>query len=309
MIRTTAYWRHFFSNLRSPKEDRTFSFLTTDELKTAEHALIRLLQQQCFTDEWKRLQSGQHVTKGSRLRWFHPMLSSNDNVIRIGCRLGQSMLHDNFKHPILLPGAHRLSTLLFASYYLRLLHEAPQLMVNTVRLKHWLLGGRSAARQVVHKCVTCVRARPKLVEQFMSELPAARVTAARPFSRVGIDSWGPIQLQPRHRRDAPIKAYVAVFVCFATKAVHLELVANLTTAKFLQAFRRFVACRGLCSDVYTDNGKNFVGAANELKRLVRSRERKDQVAQECTENGNRWHFNPPKGSHFGGLWEAAIRST
>ncbi|XP_062711022.1 uncharacterized protein LOC134289037 [Aedes albopictus] len=142
----------------------------------------------------------------------------------------------------------------------------------------------------------------------MSELPAARVTAARPFSRVGIDYWGPIQLQPRHRRDAPIKAYVAVFVCFASKAVHLELVANLTTAKFLQAFRRFVARRGLCSDVYTDNGKNFVGAANELKRLVRSREHKDRVAQECTENGIRWHFNPPKGSHFGGLWEAAIRS-
>ncbi|XP_062710710.1 uncharacterized protein LOC134288834 [Aedes albopictus] len=308
MIRITAYWRRFFSILRSPKEDRTFSFLTTDELKTAEHALIRLLQQQCFPDEWRRLQSGQHIAKSSRLRWFHPMLSSNDNVIRIGGRLGQSTLHDDFKHPILLPGAHRLSTLLLSSYHERLLHAAPQLMVNTVRLKYWLLGGRSAARQVVHKCVTCVRARPKLIEQFMSELPAARVTAARPFSRVGIDFWGPIQLQPRHRRDAPIKAYVAVFVCFATKAVHLELVANLTTAKFLQAFRRFVARRGLCSDVYTDNGKNFVGAANELKRLVRSREHKDQVAQECTENGIRWHFNPPKGSHFGGLWEAAIRS-
>ncbi|XP_062714088.1 uncharacterized protein LOC134290881 [Aedes albopictus] len=167
MIRTTAYWRRFYSILRSPKEDRTFSFLTNDELKTAEHALIRLLQQQCFPDEWKRLQSGQHVAKGSRLRWFHPMLSSNDNVIRIGGRLGQSTLHDDFKHPILLPGAHRLSTLLLASYHLRLLHAAPQLMVNTVRLKYWLFGGRSAARQVVHKCVTCVRARPKLVEQFI----------------------------------------------------------------------------------------------------------------------------------------------
>ncbi|KXJ68110.1 hypothetical protein RP20_CCG005651 [Aedes albopictus] len=115
MIRKTAYWRHFFSNLRVPKEDRTFSFLTTNALKTAEHALIRLLQRQCFPDEWKRLQS---VAKGSRLRWFQPMLSSNDNVIQIGGWLGQSTLHDNFKHPILLPGAHQLSTLLLASYHL-----------------------------------------------------------------------------------------------------------------------------------------------------------------------------------------------
>ncbi|XP_065091063.1 uncharacterized protein LOC135712029 [Ochlerotatus camptorhynchus] len=163
----------------------------------------------------------------------------------------------------------------FSNYSkMKLLHAAPQLMVNTIRIRYWLLGGRSVARQIVHKCVTCVRARPKLIEQFMSELPAARVTASRPFSKVGIDFWEPIYIQPRHRRDAPmppIKAYVAVFVCSATKAV-----VNLTTAKFLQAFRRFVARRGLCSDAYaySDNGKNFVGAANELKRLLRSKEHK-----------------------------------
>ncbi|XP_062558150.1 uncharacterized protein LOC134223028 [Armigeres subalbatus] len=308
MIRITAYWRRFFSLLRTRKENITFTFLRTDELKTAEHALIRLLQQQCFPDEWKRLKGGQHVAKGSRLKWFHPMISPNDNIIRIGGRLGQSNQYYDFKHPILLPGTHRLSKLLLSSYHLKLLHAAPQLLVNTVRLNYWLLSGRSVARQIVHKCITCVRARPKLIEQFMSELPAARVTAARPFSRVGIDFWGPIQLQPRHRRDVPIKAYIAVFVCFSTKAVHIELVSNLTTAKFLQAFRRFVARRGLCSEVFTDNGKNFVGAANELKKLIRSSEYKEQMAQECTENGIRWHFNPPKGSHFGGLWEAAIRS-
>ncbi|XP_053698957.1 uncharacterized protein LOC128745921 [Sabethes cyaneus] len=88
----------------------------------------------------------------------------------------------------------------------------------------------------------------------------------------------------------------------------MELVADLSTAKFMQAFRRFVSRRGLCSDVYIDNGKNFVGAANELHRLMRSEESKQTMAIECSSNGIRWHFNPPKGSHFGGLWEAAIRS-
>ncbi|XP_055622170.1 uncharacterized protein LOC129765767 [Toxorhynchites rutilus septentrionalis] len=308
MIRITAYWRRFFSFLRIPTKIRKFTFLTTDELKTAEHALIRLLQQQCFSDEWKRLENGQPVLKSSRLKWFHPMLSPNDRIIRIGGRLGQSTRHEDFKHPILLPGSHYLSTLLLLSYHQKLLHAAAQLMINTIRIRYWLLGGRGAAKQIVHKCVICVRARPKLIEQFMSELPAARVTASRPFSKVGIDFWGPIYIQPRHRRDAPIKTYVAVFVCFTTKAVHLEIVANLTTAKFLQAFRRFVSRRGLCSDVYTDNGKNFVGAAGELKHILQSAEHKGQVARECTENGIRWHFNPPKGSHFGGLWEAAIKS-
>ncbi|XP_055622665.1 uncharacterized protein LOC129766187 [Toxorhynchites rutilus septentrionalis] len=260
MIRITAYWCRFFSFLRIPTKIRKFTFLTTDELKTAEHALIRLLHQQCFSDEWKRLENGQPVLKSPRLKWFHPMLSTNDRIIRIGSRLGQSTRHEDFKHPILLSCSHYLSTLLLLSYHQNLLHAAAQLMINTIRIRYWLLGGRGAAKQIVHKCVIWVRARPKLIEQFMSELPAARI------------------------------------------------VANLTTAKFLQAFRRFVSRRGICSDVYTDNGKNFVGAAGEQKHLLQSSEHKGHVARECTENGIRWHFNPPKGSHFGGLWEAAIKS-
>lgn len=142
----------------------------------------------------------------------------------------------------------------------------------------------------------------------MGQLPPSRVNMARPFAITGVDYWGPISIQPPHRRAAPRKAYVAVFVCFCTKAVHLELVCDLTTAKFIQALRRFVARRGLCHEIYIDNGRNFVGVANELRNLVRSKEHKQALAEECTENGIRWHFNPPKASHFGGLWEAAIFS-
>lgn len=101
---------------------------------------------------------------------------------------------------------------------------------------------------------------------------------------------------------------MAVFVCFTTKAVHLELVADLSTAKFLQALRRFVSRRGLCAELYSDNGRNFVGASNELRRLVKSKEHTEAVAEACVENGIRWRFNPPSASHFGGLWEAAIQS-
>ncbi|XP_058448896.1 uncharacterized protein LOC131428854 [Malaya genurostris] len=124
----------------------------------------------------------------------------------------------------------------------------------------------------------------------------------------GVDYWGPIQLKPPHRRAAPTKAYVAVFVCFATKAVHLELAGDLSTAKFIEALRRFVSRRGLCSEIYSDNGRNFIGAANELRQLVKTKGHNQQIAQECADNGIQWHFNPPKASHFGGLWEAALSS-
>ncbi|XP_062541801.1 uncharacterized protein LOC134209785 [Armigeres subalbatus] len=308
MLRITAYWRRYFANLRLPMTERVVSSpLTTVELQGAELALIRLVQMDSFPTELKAVEAQQLVSSRSRLRWFNPLIDS-DGVLRIGGRIGRSAQSYDSCHQILLPGSHPFSSLLVRCQHERLLHAATQLLMNTIRLRYWILGGRNVIRRVVHRCVTCFRAKPKVVEQFMAELPVQRVTASRPFSIVGIDFWGPIYLKPRHRRDSPPKAYVAVFICFSTKAVHLELVVDLSTAKFLQAFRRFVARRGLCAEVFSDNGKNFVGAANELRRLLRAESFRQSFASECSNNGIHWHFNPPRASHFGGLWEAAINS-
>lgn len=212
------------------------------------------------------------------------------------------------KHQIILPSTSPIFALLVRSIHEENLHAAPQLLIGLLRLRYWITGARDLAKKIFHKCTICFRARPKRIEQFMAELPSARITASRPFSSTGIDYWGPIFVQPTQRKASPRKAFVAVFVCFCTKAVHLELVADLSTAKFLQVLRRFVSRRGLCSDIYSDNGRNFVGAANELRQLLQNKEHHEQIAQECAHNNIRWHFNPPKASHFGGLWEAAIHS-
>ncbi|XP_062704266.1 uncharacterized protein LOC134286638 [Aedes albopictus] len=280
MLRVTAYCRRFLLHLqRNPRPPTTI--ITTDEMQAAEAVVIRLVQQQLFAAEWKQLLQSLPVSSKSRIR----------------C-----------KHQILLPSAHAISTLLIRSLHETHLHAAPQLLLNILRLRYWITGARSLARKITQHCVVCVRARPKLVQQFMAELPVERVTATRPFSITGIDYWGPIALKPIHRRAAPGKAYVAVFVCFTTKAVHLELVGDLGTAKFIQALRRFVARRGLCAEIFSDNGRNFIGAANELRQIINSKQHQKSIAEECASTGIRWRFNPPKASHFGGLWEAAIQS-
>ncbi|XP_062714102.1 uncharacterized protein LOC115267934 [Aedes albopictus] len=307
MLRVTAYCRRFIENCRRNPTNSPSTYITTKEKNAAEATLIRLVQQQEFAEEWKQLQKSQHVTPKSRLRWFHPFIS-DDQLIRIGGRLNQAPQPYDSKHQIILPASHSLSKLLVRSQHKKHLHAAPQLLVSILRLRYWITGARNLARTTVRNCIECVKARPQLLEQFMAELPASRVTAARPFSVTGVDYWGPISLQRIHRRAAPRKAYVAVFVCFVTRAVHLELVIDLSTVKFLQALRRFVSRRGLCSDIYSDNGRNFIGAANELRKLVRSKEHQQAVAEECASHRIRWHFNPPKASHFGGLWEAAIHS-
>lgn len=87
-----------------------------------------------------------------------------------------------------------------------------------------------------------------------------------------------------------MKAWIAVFVCFTTRAVHLEAVED------------FTARRSLCSTIFSDNGTNFVGARKELYSHVKAAH--PQIAQK----GIEWKFNPPSAPHFGGLWESAVKS-
>ncbi|XP_071580298.1 uncharacterized protein, partial [Temnothorax nylanderi] len=104
------------------------------------------------------------------------------------------------------------------------------------------------------------------------------------------------------------KHYVAVFVCLATKAIHLESVEDYSTDGFLAAFQRFVSRRGLPSDMYSDNGTNFVGADRELQRSFRALVNNPSLKEILANDGVRWHFVPPAAPHFGGLWEAGVKS-
>ncbi|XP_045446867.1 uncharacterized protein LOC123655073 [Melitaea cinxia] len=145
----------------------------------------------------------------------------------------------------------------------------------------------------------------------MGQLPAVRVTPARPFLRSGVDFAGPIQMRTaRGRGHKSYKGYICLFVCMCTKAVHLEAVSDLTAQGFLQAFKRFVARRGRCEDVWSDNGTNFVGASAEIKKLFFHEKAGmlPEIAEMLANNNTTWHFIPPHAPNFGGLWEAGIKS-
>jgi hypothetical protein len=108
-----------------------------------------------------------------------------------------------------------------------------------------------------------------------------------------------------------IKGYIAVFVCLAVKAVHLEVVTSLTTDAFIAALRRFIARRGTPSTIYSDNGTNLRGAANyfqELHKLLQSSSHVEQVQDYLSKEKCEWKFIPSHSPHFGGLWEAAVKS-
>ncbi|XP_043863649.1 uncharacterized protein LOC122756894 [Drosophila mojavensis] len=103
----------------------------------------------------------------------------------------------------------------------------------------------------------------------MADLPKDRIDGYRVFGVTGVDFCGPFFYKPEARNKAPVKCYVCVFICFATKAIWLELVKDLTTAAFLHALQRFICTRGKPSQIWSDNATNFLGARNQLQELKR----------------------------------------
>ncbi|XP_053968990.1 uncharacterized protein LOC128870401 [Anastrepha ludens] len=145
----------------------------------------------------------------------------------------------------------------------------------------------------------------------MADLPKERIQASRPFIVTGVDYCGPFYYKPEVRNKSPQKCYVSVFICFATKAVWMELVRDLSTGAFIDALKRFIATRGIPRCICSDNATNFVGAKNELKELrdlVLSEKHRSKLHNFCLSNGFDWRFIPPRSPHFGGLWEAAVKT-
>jgi Family of unknown function (DUF5641) len=170
----------------------------------------------------------------------------------------------------------------------------------------------SSIRAELKKCVKCFRARPTMIEQFMGQLPMPRITPSPTFHNTGVDYAGPFEVKFGYSRNAPTKkCYIAIFICLATKAVHIELVSELTTKAFLATLDRFTARRGLPATMHSDNGTNFIGAKNELQELhdfLMSTTHLEAIVKHLAAHEVKWHLIPPRAPHHGGLWEAGVKS-
>ncbi|KAK9508957.1 hypothetical protein O3M35_006386 [Rhynocoris fuscipes] len=305
LLRIVALCKRFVYNCRHPQEKHNGP-LEPDDYVQAEYTIIKKIQERIFESDIKKLRKNHMVS--NQLRPLSPFLDDY-GIIRVGGRLRHANVEPNHKNQILLPKTHHVTQLIFKYAHLKTCHGGPQLLLATIRTKYWPLNGRIVARSTVHKCIQCCKAKPTAFKHLMGDLPHYRVQPAEPFNHCGIDYCGPIYYRRvLQRRSAPVKGYVALFICMVTKAVHLELVPDLTSKKFLNALQRVLARRGRIQFLYSDNATNFIGANNEMKELNQAlRDNKDDIERFCASEGIKWAFIPPRSPHFGGLWESGIK--
>ncbi|XP_055710829.1 uncharacterized protein LOC129806329 [Phlebotomus papatasi] len=280
--------------------------LQVAELRTSEMLLVSWDQASHFKDVLALLKSNQLNKITLPIRKLSPFID-HDGILRVGGRLKNSEQSFETCHPALI-GSGKLSEWIAQREHQRLLHAGPQLTLSSIRAKFWPLKGRNLVRSIIHRCTTCIRAKPQCAEQLMGDLPSSRTTLLRPFLHTGMDFTGHILIRRSPRGSVAEKAYVVVFICMSTKAVHLELITSLSSAAFIATFRRFIARRGLPAHIYSDNGTNFVGGEKELRNLLRNHNVQQDLANFSSTLHVQWHFNPPGAPHQGGLWEAAVKS-
>ena len=179
-------------------------------------------------------------------------------------------------------------------------HLGPEYILSNIRKTYWIIKGRSTIKQVARRCILCQRRKAKSMQPKMSDLPFSRLEAMKPpFSSTGIDLFGPITIKQRRAR---IKRWGALFSCFTTRAIHLEVIEGLDTDSFICSLQRFVNRRGTPEEIYSDCGTNFRGTTSELNIQTR------RVNEYASNKKITWHFNPPAAPHMGGVWERIVRT-
>ena len=261
---------------------RAFSDLTLEELEVkARTVIFRESQLSVFAAEIRILEEGKTLKEESpTLNSLRPFLD-DEGLLRVGGRLEFSSLSWVEKHPVLLPktGATKLFVL---SLHTNMSHAGAQVVIAELRRQgFWFMRVRRTVASILRECRVCRRFRAAPYDPPEAPLPRQRISFTGVFDVTGVDLFGPMSTSEG-------KVWGAIFTCFQTRAVHLELAVDLSKEAAYRALQRFVSRRGFPSEIWSDHGTNFVALSKEFKGI--------------------WKFTVEAGPWWAGIWERLIRS-
>ena len=297
LIAVIAYVYRFIHNLRKQTPLKSGP-LTNIELSKARMELIIAVQRSTYPAEFsflcKRLSKCPTLVKQLRL------FLDDAKLIRCGGRIHNAPTTDLSKFPCLLPSKHPVTKMIVVDTHKRL--RGISVTVTALRQVFWIPCIRQCVKSILRQCVPCrkVIGKPYKAPD-PPPLPKARVTEAPPFTITGVDFTRALYVKEKEET----KVYICLFTCAVTRAVHLEVVTDLTVDTFLLAFRRFSSRKNLPTKIISDNASTYLAAAEELQRMFNS-----DTLKEALESQNvTWQFIPKRAPWYGGFWERLVGLT
>ncbi|KAK3519921.1 hypothetical protein QTP70_007773 [Hemibagrus guttatus] len=247
--------------LRRAKGDKSTIHSTVQEREEARCIILRDLQGQVYPEEIKLLSKGIQLPSRSKLHHMDDFLDQ-EGILKVGGRLKNVSLPTSQKHPVIIPKNHHITKMIIAHYHQQIQHQGKGLTINEIKSNgYWIPGINRAVAGYVHQCVKCRKLRRSTEEQRMADLPPERVDPSPPFTYCGMDCFGPFSTKQGRK---VFKRYGLLFTCLSCRAIHIEMLDDMTTDAFINGLRYFIDIRGAVRRVWCDKGSNFVGAKNEL---------------------------------------------
>ena len=303
LLRVTAWTLRFVNRLRK-KTDQTGS-LTAGEIQNAKELWDRFVQAETFPEELKGLRQGRVSNTG--LEGQLGLYLNDQDIICCKGRLGNAEISLFAAYPKLLPKNHAYTNLVVLHKHKMILHQGVKHTLTNIRQEYWIPCGRQLVKKLLNRCVICKKWCGKGFQvPEAAPLPEMRLKDGVPFHYTGTDFCGPLYV--RREKNMSDKCYICIFTCAVTRAIHLEIVEDLTTQTFLLALRRFIACRGQPKLICSDNAKTYKLAVKTLEEMwvevVLDEELHDYISGE----GIEWKFNVARASWYGGIFERLIGS-
>ena len=325
LLRKTAYVKRFVNNCRKKMQKKPLTlnkWPTAEEIDEALKCWLKSVQREYYPEEVDRLKAKSPIKQDSKISQLSPYIDEDTGLIRMEGRIHNAQLTESEKHPVILPHQSHIVKLLVENIHMKQMHSGVNHTLITLRNEFWVTRARSLVKSVVKSCILCRMHMPKRITVPYSPLPADRVTEASPFQIIGIDFTGPIHIEEtkittkRTTKKCPVKtvkvkttskAYIALTTCAVTRAVHLELVPDLSTDAFMRSFRRFVSRRGTSQVIYSDNAQTYKCAEKGIKQCYEILN-SPKFQEFLSERSIKWKYICPLSPWWGGYWERLMKT-
>ena len=283
VLRICAWINRFVKSCRVSSDNRKTGPLTSGEVEDSEIWWIKRTQKEAKKDpEFEDIQLQLNI-------------QSNESGV-LECR---GRIEGDY--PMYLPRESIFTKKVIERAHLATLHGGVAMTMAKVRERFWVPKLRRLVKQVRKACYGCVRIRARAFEKPPpGKLPATRTQGSTPFQVIGVDFAGPIRYQTKGKAEK--KAYLVLYGCSLTRAVHLEILRSMEVVEFIPSLKRLIARRGRPKIVYSDNAKTFKAADKWLKTAQKD----EKLHQFLADNGLEWRFNLSRAPWWGGQFERLI---